>query len=87
MKDISPRIASQKPGSVLAPGNAALAQAINEFLAWLELTKGMRLCAAFRPQYDWYMPVPTNGEGLALEFLEKTAFADFGKENPHEASE
>lgn len=47
-------------------------RAIHEFLVWLERSKGLRLCEPFKPQYDWYTPVPTNPERLAREFFGDT---------------
>ncbi len=74
MSGISTRIAL--PGPVLAPSGEALVRVIGEFLAWLELNKGLRLCEAYKPQYDWYVPIPTKAGPLALEFLEGSAVLD-----------
>jgi len=77
MGGISPRIVMQQA----APARREdLAQTLREFLAWLELSKGLRLCESFKPQYDWYMPVPTNVEHLAHEFLGTSA--DCNKREP-----
>ncbi len=44
-------------------------QVMLEFLAWLEKSKDLTLCQAFKPQFDWYMPSSANKERLAHEFL------------------
>jgi hypothetical protein len=46
-----------------------VAQTISAFLAWLETDKGLRLCEAFKPQYDWYSPVAVSHKCLARQFL------------------
>lgn len=46
-----------------------VAQTISAFLAWLETDKGLRLCEAFKPQYDWYSPVAVSHTRLARQFL------------------
>ena len=74
MSGISAQITLPRP--TLAPSGEALARLIGEFLAWLELNKGLRLCEAYKPQYDWYVPIPTNAGTLALEFLEGSAVLD-----------
>jgi len=46
-----------------------LAQSMFDFLVWLEENKGLTLCSAFKPQFDWYMPAMANKERLAHEFI------------------
>ncbi len=43
--------------------------AMGTFLEWLEKQKGLRLCAAYKPQYEWYAPICTSKEELLLEFF------------------
>ena len=50
-------------------GGEGAVRTIGDFLEWLETSRGMRLCVAFKPQYDWYVPVPANIGALAREFL------------------
>ncbi len=40
-------------------------QVMLDFLAWLEKSKDLTLCHAFKPQFDWYMPTSANRERLA----------------------
>jgi hypothetical protein len=64
--------------SITPPGpNDQNAQAMLEFLVWLEQAKGLTLCRAFKPQYDWYMPALSNKEKLAREFLGNNRSAGF----------
>lgn len=53
-----------------------VALALLEFLAWIEKSKGLVLCQAFKPQYDWYMPAFANNENLVRDFLGKSRPAD-----------
>jgi len=46
-----------------------LAQSMFDFLVWLEENKKLMLCAAFKPQFDWYMPTFANKERLVHEFM------------------
>lgn len=46
-----------------------LALSMIDFLAWLEENKGLTLCTAFKPEFDWYMPALANKEKLAHEFI------------------
>lgn len=75
MENHSPPIASGSSGGTSESGGSAAstheaaAQTIRDFLAWLEACKGLRLCEAFKPRYDWYTPVPFNCEHLTREFL------------------
>jgi hypothetical protein len=57
-------------------GRQASEQTLFEFLEWIEQTKGLTLCQAFKPQYDWYMPAFANKEKLAHEFLGKQPSPD-----------
>jgi hypothetical protein len=41
------------------------------FLVWLEENKKLMLCAAFKPQFDWYMPAFANKERLVHEFMQE----------------
>jgi hypothetical protein len=50
-----------------------LQRALLDFLKWAEQSKGLALCQAFKPQYDWYMPTITSKENLVREYLGKTA--------------
>lgn len=82
MGSISTRIATQVPAASIAPiRREELTQTIRQFLAWLEQSKGLRLCQAFKPQYDWYIPALTNQDGLAREFLAIKTSADPDKPN------
>lgn len=67
MVDDSPRATSREE----------MARTILAFLAWLEQTKELRLCQAFKPQYDWYMPAYSDQGELAREFLRDRRAADF----------
>jgi hypothetical protein len=49
---------------------------LSEFLTWIENSKGLTLCQAFQPQYDWYMRAFANKENLAKEFLRTRRPAD-----------
>ncbi len=73
MREVSRRISGQSsPAAIVAPpGDEKMVQAILEFLVWIENIKGLTLCQAFKPQYDWYMPAFDNKERLAREFLAK----------------
>ena len=59
----------RKVAPVFTPGSEGTARTIGDFLEWLETSRGLRLCVAFKPQYDWYVPVPANIGALAREFL------------------
>ena len=48
-----------------------LAQSMFDFLVWLEENKKLVLCAAFKPQFDWYMPAFANKERLVHEFMQE----------------
>jgi hypothetical protein len=48
-----------------------LAQSMFTFLVWLEENKKLMLCAAFKPQFDWYMPAFANKERLVHEFMQE----------------
>lgn len=68
------QVVIQRPAASIAAGRREeLVQTIDEFLSWLESSKGLRLCEAFKPQYDWYSPVLANKRSLAREFLGKRA--------------
>jgi hypothetical protein len=45
------------------------ARSMIDFLVWLEENKGLTLCSAFKPQFDWYMPALANKERLVHEFI------------------
>lgn len=45
------------------------ARSMIDFLVWLEENKGLTLCSAFKPQFDWYMPAMANKERLVHEFI------------------
>lgn len=47
------------------------AQSMFHFLIWLEENKKLVLCAAFKPQFDWYMPAFANKERLIHEFIQE----------------
>lgn len=55
------------------PGREDLTPTLLEFLVWIEHSKGLTLCHAFKPQYDWYMPSFANKEQLARDFLSSKA--------------
>lgn len=42
---------------------------MSTFLDWLETQKGLRLCEAYKPQYEWYTPICGNKEELLLQFF------------------
>ncbi|MBS4095527.1 MAG: hypothetical protein KGZ83_01645 [Sulfuricella sp.] len=46
-----------------------LTHTITSFLNWMEKQKGLRLCEAYKPQYEWYTPICGSKEELALEFF------------------
>ena len=69
MESTSPRAAETLPVFML--GSEKTLRTINEFFKWLETSKGLRLCEAFKPKYDWYVPVPANLKSLTREFLGK----------------
>jgi hypothetical protein len=70
MKDVLQKITRQEVMSMYTkPENDRMAEAMHEFLTWLEQNKGLTLCHAFKPQYDWYMPAFANKQKLAHEFL------------------
>ena len=46
-----------------------ITHAMSTFLDWLEKQKGLRLCEAYKPQYEWYVPICGNKEELLLEFF------------------
>lgn len=70
MAEIEPRLISKINVREPAPDRReVMAQTISAFLAWLETDRGLRLCAAFKPQYDWYSPVPVSHTRLARQFL------------------
>ena len=48
-----------------------LAESMFNFLVWLEENKNLLLCAAFKPQFDWYMPAFANKERLVREFMQE----------------
>ena len=50
-------------------GSEELAAMLTGFLNWLEMSRGMTLCQAFKPEFDWYMPTLINKAKLAHEFL------------------
>lgn len=82
MDDNAPRMESRQPTSASAgSGPEEMTQTILAFLAWLEQTKQLRLCQAFKPQYDWYMPAYSDKGKLAREFLGKRRAADFAQPN------
>ena len=71
MKEVSRQTPPQESTSSLAVpfGRDTLAETMLEFLLWMEESKGLRLCQAFKPQHDWYMPALADVERLAREFL------------------
>ena len=69
MEITSPRAAETLPLFML--GSEKTLRTINEFFKWLETSKGLRLCEAYKPKYDWYVPVPANLKSLTREFLGK----------------
>ena len=46
-----------------------LARLMIDLLVWLEENKGLTLCTAFKPQFDWYMSALANKERLVHEFI------------------
>jgi hypothetical protein len=71
MKKVPRQVSPQEPAlSFAAPlRRDGLAETMLEFLVWIESSKGLTLCQAFKPQYDWYIPALTNKTELAHEFL------------------
>ncbi len=70
MKDVLQKISRQEVMPKFSKSsNEGMAETLHDFLTWLEQNKGLTLCNAFRPQFDWYMPAFANKEKLAHEFL------------------
>ena len=71
MKEVSRQTSPQESASspAVPHGRDKLVETMLEFLLWMEESKGLRLCQAFKPQYDWYMPALGDKERLAREFL------------------
>ncbi|TCV85400.1 hypothetical protein [Sulfurirhabdus autotrophica] len=42
----------------------------SNFLLWLEKEKGLRLCSAYKPQYEWYVPANFRIENLVNQFID-----------------
>lgn len=84
MREVPQRISLPEATATLAlpPGREELAKAMHEFLVWIEYAKGLTLCQAFKPQYDWYMPAFANKENLAREFLGTWEAAALEPPNP-----
>lgn len=81
MREMSRRISLRESASSFAVpiGRDQLVETLLEFLAWIEKSRGLKLCEAFKPQYDWYMPVILNKEKLAQEFLAKKASSSLAR--------
>jgi len=71
MKEVSRQASPQEsaPLSAVPHGRDKLVETMLEFLVWIENSRGLMLCQAFKPQYDWYMPALGDKERLAREFL------------------
>jgi len=70
MKDLSNKISPYESMSMYAIASGdGYHESMREFLIWLEEYKGLTLCHAFKPQFDWYMPALANKEALVHEFL------------------
>ncbi len=41
----------------------------SDFFLWLEKEKGLRLCNAYKPQYEWYSPANCSVENLIDQFI------------------
>lgn len=80
MRALSRRMHAQASAPVYAPPKRdELEQTLQDFLAWVEQSKGLSLCEAFKPQYDWYMPTIISKQSLVREFL-RTGNNDRGKQ-------
>lgn len=47
-----------------------LPQLLRDFLEWAEREKGLVLCEAYKPKYDWYTPIAYHSRSLVEKFLE-----------------
>ncbi|MDP2433909.1 MAG: hypothetical protein Q8O33_18080 [Pseudomonadota bacterium] len=82
MANDPPGTTSREPTTTAATiGREEMTRTMLAFLAWLEQTKELRLCQAFKPQYDWYMPAYSDKGELAREFLHNRKAADCDKPN------
>ena len=83
MKEVSGQTAPQESASPFAAplGRDKLAETMREFLLWIEKSKDLMLCQAFKPQYDGYMPALADKERLARKFLGKRAATGPDKPN------
>ena len=64
--------------SAVAPINSALrpeappdlSQLLRDFLEWAQQEKGLVLCEAYKPKYDWYTPIAYHSRILVEKFLD-----------------
>jgi hypothetical protein len=70
-KETARQTAPQESASQSAepPGRDKLAETMLEFPLWIESSRGLLLCQAFKPRYDWYIPALANKAELTREFL------------------
>ena len=54
---------------------------VSHFLLWLENEKGLRLCNAYKPQYEWYVPANFNTKTLVTEFCKSQPSGRAGVSN------
>lgn len=72
MRTMSRRVHAKKDVPVYPPiRRDELERTLRDFLSWMEQSKDLSLCQAFKPQYDWYMPTITSKESLVREYLHK----------------
>ncbi len=71
MGEMFGNISRQEADATLSvrPGRDERVQMLREFLIWLDKSRGLTLCRAFKPEYDWYMNAFADTEALAHEFL------------------
>lgn len=64
----------RSPASKTTPKkNSDASRIIADFLQWAQHEKGLALCEPYKPQYDWYTPVPYQPKALVAEFLGTSA--------------
>ncbi len=81
--EVTEQITQQVAGTAIAepPEDEAAVRGMLEFLQWIEKSKGLTLCQAFKPQYDWFVPAFANKERLAREFLAMAGPVAFDRRN------